>query len=111
MSKNGIDLRDLSVIKNLNVGDLHIDATDPNNISKKIVNEKETRKRFLATARQMGCEKEMFMILSKYDNLIRNCTNEKERVDISKLGVLEVYRLLGGGGDLYINGELVVKND
>ena len=37
--------------------------------------------------------------------------HDKERADISKLGVVEVYRLLGGGGELYVNGELVIKND
>jgi hypothetical protein len=111
MSKNAIDLKDISTIKNLNIGNIKVDATDPNNISSKVVNEKDTRKRFLATAREMGCERQMLMILTKYDTLLRNCTNAKEREDISKLGVLEVYRLLGGGGELYVNGELVVKDD
>lgn len=110
MSKNAIDLRDLSTIKNLNIGDVKIDATNPNNLSNKVVDERETRKRFLATAREMGCEREMLMILAKYDNLLRNCTSQKERLDIGKLGALEVYRLLGGGGELYVNGELVVKD-
>lgn len=111
MSKRGIDLRDTSLIKNLSIGDTKIDLSDPNNLSNKVVEEKETRKRMLASAKEMGCEKEMFMIFAKYDNLLRNCTNAKERSDISKLGVLEVYRLLGGGGELYVNGELVVKDN
>ena len=112
MSKiESIDLRDISYIKNLTVEDVSIDAKNTNNLSNKVVNEKETRRRFLANAKKMGCEKEMFMLLTKYDNLLRNCTNEKERSDISKLGVLEVYRLLGGGGELYVNGQLVAKDD
>ena len=111
MSKRGIDLRDTSSIKNLSVENIKIDLTNPNNLSGKVVEEKETRKRFLLTAKEMGCEKEMFMLFAIYDNLLRNCTNSKEREDISKLGVLEVYRLLGGGGELYVNGELVVKDN
>jgi hypothetical protein len=109
MSKDNIDLRDVSTIKNLNISKTTI--TDPKELSQKVVNEKETRKNFLSAARQLGCEKEMFLIFAKYDKLIKNCTNEKERQDISKLGVLEVYRLLGGGGELYVNGQLIVKDD
>jgi hypothetical protein len=41
---------------------------------------------------------------------MRNCTNEKERLDIGKMGALETYRILGGGGELYINGQLVCKD-
>ncbi len=105
------DLIDPSFIKSLSISDndLKIDATNENNLSNKIVSEKETRKKFLSEARRMGCEKEMFMVLSKYDNLLRNCTNSKERSDIAKLGCVEVYRLLGGGGELYIDGQLVIK--
>ena len=112
MSKiDSIDLRDISSIKNLTVGGTSIDAKIANNLSSKVVNEKETRRRFLANAKKMGCEREMRILLSKYDSLLRNCTNDRERVDISKLGAVAVYRLLGGGGELYVNGELVVKDD
>lgn len=104
---------DPNIIKSLSISDsdLKIDATDPANLSKKIVSEKETRAKFLAEARRMGCEKEMFLLLSKYDNLMRNCTNDKERRDISKLGCVDIYRLLGGGGELYVDGQLVVKDN
>lgn len=104
---------DPNIIKSLSISasDLKIDATDPTNLSKKIVSEKDTRAKFLAEARRMGCEKEMFLLLSKYDNLMRNCTNDKERSDISKLGCVEVYKLLGGGGELYVDGQLVVKDN
>ncbi len=53
----------------------------------------------------------MMLLFAKYDKLLRNCTNDKEREDISKLGAYEVYRLLGGGGELYINGQLVAKDN
>jgi hypothetical protein len=88
-----------------------IDATDPNNISNKVLGEQETRFRLLKHARLVGCEGDMRLLFEKYDKLLRNCTNEKERDDISKLGAYEIYRLLGGGGELYVNGNLVAKDD
>ncbi len=88
-----------------------IDATDPSNLSSQVLPEKESRRRVMADAKRLGCDKEMFLLFSKYDNLLRNCTNEKERRDIAKLACVEVYRLLGGGGELYIDGQLVVKDD
>lgn len=81
------------------------------NISNKVLNEFETRKRLLNHARLVGCEKDMLLLFAKYDKLLRNCTNEKERDDIGKLGAVETYRLLGGGGELYIDGQLVIKDD
>lgn len=88
-----------------------IDAADPNNISNRVLEEKETRKRFLTHARMLGCEREMLMLFAKYDKLMRNCNNQKEREDMRKLGALEVYQLLGGGGELYVDGQLVMKDD
>ena len=100
-----------SLIRNLSINDIKIDLSDPNQINNKIRTEQETRKNLLNHARMIGCEKEMQFIFNKYDNLLRNCTNEKERSDISKLGILEMYRLLGGGGELYVDGQLVIKED
>jgi hypothetical protein len=88
-----------------------IDATDENNLSKKVLEERETRKRFLGHARERGCEREMLLLFAKYDKLLRNCSNQKERDDIAKLACLQVYRLLGGGGELYVDGQLVMKDD
>lgn len=99
----------ISDIKNITIGDMRIDATDPNNLSKKVLPEQETRRRLLRDAKKIGCEKEMFLIFTKYDNLLRNCTNEKERKDIAKLGIFEMYTLLGRGGELYVDGQLVYK--
>lgn len=87
-----------------------IDATDPNNLSAQILNERESRKRLLKHARLVGCEKDMMLLFVKYDNLLKNCPNEKERKDIGKLGAVEMHRLLGGGGTLYVDGQLVVKD-
>lgn len=88
-----------------------IDASDLNNLSNKVLSERDTRRRLLTHARMIGCERDMLLIFAKYDKLMKNCTNEKERLDISQLGAVEVYKLLGGGGELFINGQLVAKDD
>ncbi len=87
-----------------------IDADNPDNLSQKVLQERETRRRLLSHARLNGCEKDMLLLFAKYDGLMRNCTNEKEREDIAKLGAVEVYRLLGGNGELYVDGQLVCKD-
>jgi hypothetical protein len=101
----------LSIIKNLDTSLTKIDASKAENLSNKVLSEKETRRRLLNHAREIGCEHEMTFLFTKYDKLLRNCTNDKERNDIAKLGAYEMYRLLGGGGELYINGQLVAKDD
>jgi len=87
-----------------------IDATDASNLSNKVLEERETRKRLLTHARLVGCERDMLLLFAKYDKLMRNCTNDKERQDIAKLGAYETYQLLGGGGELYVDGQLVAKD-
>jgi len=98
-----------SSIKNLSVSDFKIDLSNPNDINCKVRTEQETRSNLLRHAKMVGCEKEMTILLNKYDSLLKKCTNDKERDDISKLGIYEIYKLLGGGGELYVNGQLVAK--
>ena len=93
------------------MSDFKIDATDPSNLSNKVMTEQETRKRLLTHARLVGCERDMMLLFIKYDKLIRTCSNEREREDMKKLCAVDCYRLLGGGGELYINGQLVMKDD
>jgi hypothetical protein len=97
-------------VKNISVPDIKIDASDPSNLSDRVVPEKESRRRWLNYAKANGFEKEMLLLFAKYDKLMRNCTNDQERRDISKLGCVEFYRLLGGGGELYVDGQLVMKD-
>lgn len=87
-----------------------INGANPDNLNNKILEERETRKRLLTQARQNGCERDMLLLFAKYDKLIRTCGNEKERADIAALGCVEMYRLLGGGGELYVNNQLVCKD-
>jgi len=88
-----------------------IDLTDPNNLSDKVVDEQTSRRKWLMKARQEGYEKDMLLLFAKYDRLMRLATSDKEKADIAKLGVLEVWKLMGGGGSLYVDGQLVVKDD
>lgn len=88
-----------------------IDATDPNNLNNKVLTEKETRKRLLNHAKIVGCEKDMLLLFAQADKTIKNCTNDQERKDMGKWFVVQVYRLLGGGGELYVDNQLVCKDD
>ena len=101
---------DKTFIRDLPGEIITIDATDPSNLSNRVLEERETRKRLLNHARMAGCEKDMLLLFAKYDKLMRNCTNDKERADIAKLGAVETYQLLGGGGELYVDGQLVCKD-
>ena len=91
--------------------DLKIDATDPNNLSNKVMPEHETRRKIMIHAKRVGCEGDMLKLFAKIDKLMRNCTNSKEREDIGKMGAYEVWRLLGGGGQLYVDGQLVADDE
>jgi hypothetical protein len=111
MSKKDDVGEGLEIIKSLSIGDCKIDGSKSENISKKVLDERETRKRLLIHARMLGFEKDMLLLFAKYDKLLRNCTNEQERLDIGKMGAYEAYKLLGGHGELYVNGTLVVKDN
>jgi hypothetical protein len=87
-----------------------IDLTDPNNLSNKVLDEKTTRKKLLARAREEGYEKDMLMLFAKYDKMLRLATSDKERKDIAQFATLEAYKLMGAGGELYIDGQLVYKS-
>lgn len=86
------------------------DATNAANLSAKVLEERETRKKLLNHARMVGCERDMMLLFAKYDKLMRNCPNDKERADMAQLGCVEMYRLLGGGGELYVNNQMVCKD-
>ena len=99
-----------SDFKNFHVPDL-AGALGDDHISNKVLPEQETRRRLLTHARLAGCERDMLLLFSKYDKLMRNCSNDAERRDMSSVACTEVYKLLGGGGELYVNGQLVMKDN
>ena len=76
----------------------------------KVLDEKETRKKLFEYAKRRGFEQDLIRLLNKYDNLMKNCTNEKERKDIGKLGSYEVFCLFNKGGDFYVDGQLVYSD-
>ncbi len=86
-----------------------IDATDPNNLSSKVLPETETRKRMLSFAQQIGCYPELRQIFDKADALLRGCSNAQEREDMGKVMAIEVFKLLDSYGELYVNGKLTIK--
>jgi hypothetical protein len=94
--------------RNISIPEIIIDPNDPANISNKILPEQEYRSKILSLARKIGQEKAILLIFAKYDKLLRNCANERERVDISKLGCVEIATALGGGEGLVVNGERVM---
>lgn len=84
-----------------------INLNEPRPVNNKIIGEKETRANHLNYAKMLGCEKEFLQLLSKYDNLLRNCTNEKERKDIGQIGAMEVHKLFAFYKQLYVNGRVI----
>ena len=106
-----------------------IDSRNPDDLSKKVTDEKETRKKFLTVAKWAGRDKDMLLLFVKFDKMMRECNNEDKRKDISKVGAIEVYRLLGEcfaslknsnalqipgldshKGELWVDGELVYRD-
>lgn len=106
-----------------------IDTTNPDDVSKRISNEKETRSKFLTVARWAGRERDMLVLFAKFDKLLRNCDDPAKKKDISKIGAIEVYKLLGDcfaslkssnalqipgldshKGELWVDGELIYKD-
>ena len=100
-----------SDFKNMHVPEIKIDPNDPASYSNRVLPEQETRRRILTHARMVGCERDMMLLFIKYDKMMRNCRNEAERLDMAKLANVEVYKLLGGGGELYVDGQLVMKDN
>jgi hypothetical protein len=86
-------------------------------VSEKVLSEKETRKKILIDAAKIGAEFEIQRVFNQVDSMLLKCTNEKEAEDIKKLGIITIYKILGGGGELYLkhknkeNFVLVCKED
>jgi len=94
-----------------------------------MTDEKETRRKFLTVAKWAGREKDMLVLFYKFDKLRRECSDEDKKKDISKVGAIEVYKLLGDcyaslkssnalqipgldshKGELWVDGELVYRD-
>lgn len=103
-----------------------IDASNPENLSSKPSSEAETRKKFMTVAQWAGRSQDMTNLFYKFDKLMREANDDAKRKDISKIGAIEVYKLLGecfaslkssgaltipgiDNGELWVDGELVYK--
>jgi hypothetical protein len=106
-----------------------IDLNNPDELSEKVTSERETRRKFLTVAHWAGRDQDMLQLFAKFDKLMRTCDDEAKRKDISKVGAIEVYKLLGEcfsslknsnalqipgldshSGELWVDGELVYKD-
>jgi hypothetical protein len=106
-----------------------IDSTNPDDLSNKVTDERETRRKFLTVAHWAGRDKDMLLLFSKFDKLMHGCNDDTKKKDISKIGAIEVYKLLGEcfaslrsnkalqiagldshRGELWVDGELVYKD-
>jgi hypothetical protein len=76
-----------------------------------VASEKEVREKLFNRARGYGRHIELSMIFAKYDNLLKNCTNEKERQHISILGQIEIYKLFEDSGPLISQGFEIIKGE
>ncbi len=86
---------------------LNLDNATPS-IKQKVMSEKETRSRIMNHARVVGCDGDMRKIFMKYDKLLATCTNDQERKEMAKYAAIEIHATLGGGGELYVDNQLVV---
>lgn len=107
----------------------HMDSTNPDDVSNKVTDEKETRRKFLTVSRWAGRERDMLVLFAKFDKLQKGTNDPERQKDIAKVGAIEVYKLLGecfaslkssGAlaipgldshmGELWVDGELVYKD-
>lgn len=73
-----------------------------------ITPEKKFRKHILIMAKNLGCYMEIKQIMEKYDNILKNCTNELERKQIGTMGIAEIHKYFFLRGALVVNGELII---
>lgn len=84
---------------------------DVNSYSDRVASERDTRSKLLSWARQLGYEKDMLMLFAKFDNMLKNCTNEQERKDMAQLGWAETLKLMGSYGTFFVDGKVVYSRE
>lgn len=77
---------------------------------KKPLTEKETINKLLLTAKEFGIEYEFKKIYTKYNDLLKNCKNEKEKKDISILGNVEIHKLFNFAGGLVVDNKEIIPD-
>lgn len=108
---------------------VRISSDNPDDVSNKVTDEKETRRKFLQVAHWAGRSRDMMLLFAKFDKLQRETSDPEKKTDIAKVGAIEVYKLLGEcfdslkgsgalvipgldshRGELWVDGELVYKD-
>lgn len=84
------DDRALDEIKNISIPDIKLD--DPASYTR--LSERSSRKQFFIQAKSIGREKEFFLMLSKYDNMLKNCSDPVQAEQIKAYACNEVMKLL-----------------
>ena len=74
-------------------------------------NEQKSRADLFATARELGCEQEVKLILEKYERAMLKCTNDQEREHIAITGLAEIHKLMGVRGPLVVNGREILPGE
>jgi hypothetical protein len=77
----------------------------------KIASEKDFRIAILKTAKKHGFLYDMQQIFARYDNLLKNCTNQQERKAIGIMGIAEAHKLMHCKGALIVEGQEVIPAD
>ena len=85
-----------------------IDDSAVQQFNNKVIPELEYRKKILNFAKKYGCHIEVQQIMNKYDKILNQCTNPKEKEQIGIMGVAEIHKLMGCYGSLIVNGNLII---
>lgn len=73
--------------------------------------EYETRLHLLSLAATLGCDIEFKQICKRYDDLLKRCTDQKERKDISIMANAEIHNLFNFRNALVVDGKEIIPVD
>lgn len=80
-------------------------------MAEKITPEKKFRKHILTMAKNYNCEYDIKRIMQRYDELLKNCKDAKEREQIGIMGIAEIHKFFHMRGALIVNGQVVIPAD
>lgn len=71
---------------------------------KKPLSEAETKKKLFNLAKSLGVAHEFKLLLGRYEDLMKKCTNVEERRHISIMGNIEIHKFFNFANPLVIDG-------
>ena len=77
----------------------------------KITSEVQFRRNVLGLAKRLGCDIEVKMIMDRYDNILKQCTNPIERKHIAIMGISEIHKIMDCRGALVVDGQLIIPGE